>query len=41
VFSGMLCQMLMEGFFMMASKYMPELSEVMHLVKAKKLKNVF
>jgi len=41
VFSGYLCQMLMEGFFMMASKYMPELSEVMHLVKAKKLKNIF
>ena len=41
VFSGFLCQMLMEGFFTMASKYMPELNEVMKFITTKKLKNVF
>jgi hypothetical protein len=37
VFSGMLCQMLMEGFFMMASKYIPSLKNL-NLKEIKQLK---
>lgn len=33
MFSGLLCAMLMEGFFEMASKYMPELKEIMKYIK--------
>ena len=35
MFSGLLCAMLMEGFFEMASKYMPELEEIMPYMKRK------
>jgi len=33
MFSGLLCAMLMEGFFEMASKYMPELKEIIKYIK--------
>jgi hypothetical protein len=35
MFSGLLCAMLMEGFFEMASKYMPELEQIMPYIKRK------